>query len=122
MRLDSGLHPGPGGPLPPLEDGLGRSCPEAGLGAGLGAGPGPGVYHQPVTVARPLGAPVPPVLGVSRQPAPVLSRIIQIYEELKSKWYLVIKLLDAIASLLPTHVRASVGQHLSKSPSITVKA
>ena len=86
MRLDRGLHPGC--PLPPLEYGWGRSGPEARLGAGLGAGPGPGVDHQPVTVASPLGAPVPPVLGVGRQPAQVLSRIIQIYQEFGSKRYL----------------------------------
>ena len=70
MRLDSGLHPGPGCPLSPLQDGWGWSTPEAMVRARLGAGAGPGVDDQPVTVSRPLGAPVPPVLGVGRHPAP----------------------------------------------------
>ena len=70
MRLDTRLYPGPGCPLSPLEDGGGWSAPEAMVRARLGAGSRSGVYHQPVTVARPLGAPVPPVLGVGRHPAP----------------------------------------------------
>ena len=80
MRLDTGLHPGPGSPLSPLEDGGGWSAPEAGVRARLGAGSRSGVYHQSITVASTLGAPVPPVLGVGSQPA--VSDVTKLFESL----------------------------------------
>ena len=80
MRLDTGLYPGPGCSLPPLEDGGGWSAPEAMVRARLGAGSRSGVYHQSITVASTLGAPVPPVLGVGRQPA--VSDVTKLFESL----------------------------------------